>query len=138
MKDSIRPILPPPPPSVKRGIAERQQHTEQISSPTITSPTAAMPSSVTLPSGSLSSNDVDKQFTDFEVTKISNSNATSNDLKDEEDLPWPSERLGNRDASQRCAQVEDRGRKSRSSRTDEKIFYLSTRNQPIGKQYPHY
>ncbi|CAD6216018.1 GSCOCG00011231001-RA-CDS [Cotesia congregata] len=84
MKDSIRPILPPPPPSVKRGIAERQQHTEQISSPTITSPTAAMPSSITLPSGSLSSNDVDKQFSDFEVTKISNSNAASNDLKDEE------------------------------------------------------
>ncbi|XP_074107720.1 DAB adaptor protein isoform X2 [Cotesia typhae] len=84
IKDAIRPILPPPPPSAKRGIAERQHHTEQISSPTITSPTATIPSSVTLPSGSLSSNDAEKKFTDFEVTKISNSNAASSDIKDEE------------------------------------------------------
>lgn len=83
IKESLQPILPPPPSCVKRGATERQP-SEQMSSLTTSSPATVLPNTITQPSGAWSEKDVDKQFNDFEITKITASSSANDEERENE------------------------------------------------------
>ncbi|XP_008554161.1 uncharacterized protein LOC103575935 [Microplitis demolitor] len=129
IKESLQPILPPPPSCVKRGATERQP-SEQMSSLTTSSPATVLPNTITQPSGAWSEKDVDKQFNDFEITKITASSSANDEERENEISPFTLRLRNDSPQIDVFTELDPLGTGLSKPYIDKKDFFQNLKNPP--------